>query len=257
MAKSFTYPFNVDNATDYKEVLKYLNDKIDTVKKKVSYFDFYNITSAVTDTENFAAQINSLPLNEALVVNTSPFYYSGENYSTGDIIIKNNTGGVYHIKAHTGGVYFPEKIEKLKNDPSNYALTYTFASSTPTNPYSQVEIGESAELAEKITFTGLNKNDPHKTNIYGEWGKLQLSNISAYNDKCLFTVKALNDPITANAYIRPFAQFFMCNDGGVPGETIYIDYELILDQSNFEDAHWVIIPNYNINETQNIYVKVK
>ena len=92
MPQSFNYPFRIDNRDDYNEILKDLNEKIDLIKKRGSYFDFYNITNAVTDSNNFAAQINSLPFNEALVINTPPFYYSGENYSTGDVVIKNNIG---------------------------------------------------------------------------------------------------------------------------------------------------------------------
>lgn len=262
MATSFTYPYSIDNSESYKEILKYLNDKIDAVKKHVSYFDFYNITNAVTDTNNFAAQINSLPLNEALVVNTSPFYYSGENYSTGDIIIKNNTGGIHHIKAQTGGVYFPELI-KLETD-GNYSITYTFADSMPTLDNSRVTLGQSAELAEKITFTNLQAEDASETNIYGEWGSFQYyeevdpslykeSGAEFYTNKWLFAVEAVK---CNNEYIRPFVQFFMC-ESGVPVETVYLDYQLVLDSNNFITPCWVVIPIYNDESIGNIYVKVK
>ena len=40
MSTSFKYPFRVSDRDDYKQILSDLNDKIDSVKKQVSYFDF-------------------------------------------------------------------------------------------------------------------------------------------------------------------------------------------------------------------------
>lgn len=266
MSTSFNYPFRVGNREDYQNILKELNNKIDSIKKRVSYFDFYNITTAVTDSNSFAAQINSLPFNEALVVNTPPFYYSGENYSTGDVIIKNSTGGIHHIKAQTGGVYYPEQV-KYDNKDGTYSFTYTYADSMPTEPTSEVEIGQKAILAEKITFNSIRPNDATETNIYGEWGHFDLySNIKTelqresgkdvYKSSYIFCIEALTETNNELEYIRPFIQLFMCTSG-TPIETVYLDYELILDKTNFQKTCWVVKPKYQNKEISSIYVKVK
>jgi hypothetical protein len=214
MSTSFNYPFRVANREDYQSVLKELNNKIDSVKKRVSYFDFYNITTAVTDVNNFAAQINSLPFNEALVVNTSPFYYSGESYSTGDVIIKNNTGVLHHIKAQTGGVYYPEQVTQNETT-GEYSFIYKYSDSMPTEEISEANLGSKVDFAETIVFNSIKPNNTESTNVYGEYGTLNNTGTYAF---LIQVDKNLND-------ILPYIQFFFC-ENGIPQEQIFIDYTL-------------------------------
>ena len=58
--KTFNYPFKIGNAANYGQVLTDLNDKLDNIKKEVSYFDFYHISDAVTDANLFASQRRQL-----------------------------------------------------------------------------------------------------------------------------------------------------------------------------------------------------
>lgn len=127
--KTFNYPFKVGNPESFGTILSNLNDKLDSMKKQVSYFDFYNITDIVTDASSFATKINNLPLNQSLVINTAPFYYNGDNYAPGDIIVKNYLGEYYHIKAQTGGVFYPQKIE---GKDGSYIIHFGFNGSSPT-----------------------------------------------------------------------------------------------------------------------------
>ena len=48
----------------------------------------------------------------------------------------------------------------------------------------------------------------------------------------------------------------MCTSG-TPIETVYLDYELILDKTNFQKTCWVVKPKYQNEEISSIYVKVK
>ena len=257
MATSFTYPYNIANSDKYKEILTYLNDKIDSVKKQVSYFDFYNITNAVIDTNHFAAQINSLPFNEALVVNTPPFYYNGENYATGDIIIKNNTGGIHHIKAQTGGVYYPSKI-KLDNT-GDYSFEYSYAGSMPTVPNSNVPLSEQSDgswvgessFAEKITFSGLKASDAADSNVYGEYSSLGVG--GTYS----FPIQYDKD----NHDILPYIQFFFCYEN-IPQEQILIDYTLTKEDGVDADGNtvrfWKVTPSLDSSiNFSSVYIKVK
>ena len=253
MSVSFTYPFRVDNREDYKQILSDLNNKIDSVKKQVSYFDFYNITNAITDTNNFASQINALPFNEALVINTPPFYYNGENYATGDVIIKNNTGNIHHIKAQTGGVYYPKKI--TKDSAGDYSFEYVYASSMPTieeslNSLKEQEngtwVGE-ASFAEKITFTGLKSSNTADSNVYGEYSTLYSN--GTYSFLIQYDSQG-ND-------IIPYIQFFFC-ENNIPQEQIVIDYQLTKSADEDSNRYWVVTPE--LDSTTNyssIYIKVK
>ena len=244
--KTFTYPVSLGNATDFAASLNWLNEKLDSVQKQVSYFDFYNITGAVSDYNLFSAQINSLPLNESLVVNTPPFYYNGENYSPGDIIIKNSLGNIHHIKAQTGGVYYPKTLTK---NGEIYVLQYAFSDSSPTLSSSTVDVPEdgssvSAEFAEVMTYQGL--KETQTTNIYGEYGKLNKSGIFSFD-----AVYSTPPGATQEEVVWPFIQFFITLDDATPLEQIFLDYNLEL-----RNRQWAIfIPDYK--ENSNIYVKVK
>lgn len=246
MAESFTYPFKVKENANYKKALEGLNTKIDAIKKQVSYFDFYNITDVVIDVKSFAAQLNTLPFNQGLVINTSPFYYNGENYTTGDVVLKSNTGSIYHIKAQTGGVYYPSKL--TKDSTGTYTIEYSYADSSPTAEGETFELVDGkveADFRTKITFSGLSENNNNTTNIYGESGILE----NGY-----FSFNVQQD--SSSNDIKPFVQFFLV-DGDIPIEQIFIDYtlEVVIDNNV---RKWKITPSLDSSDNVSlIYVKVK
>lgn len=241
--KTFNYPFKIGNAADYGRVLSDLNNKLDSIKKEVSYFDFYHISDAVTDASLFASQLNNLPLNQALVINTPPFYYNEDNYETGDIIVKNYLGETYHIKAQTGGVFYPQKIE---GNSGSYLIHFGFSGSVPTTASSSTALNQVATFAETMTFTGL--QPATVSNIYGYWLPFTDSSGNA-TTTCSFTGK-----LSGSSKITPFLQFYLCeNLNGViePKEQIVLEYEISWNESNNNVTIEVndVIPN--------LYVKVK
>lgn len=241
--KTFTYPFRAGSSSDFAQILNNLNSKIDDIKKRVSYFDFYNITGAVTDSSSFASQLNSLPLNQALVINTNPFYHEKTDYSPGDIVIKNYLGEIYHIKAQTGGVYYPKKL--TQNSDNTYTLQYEFSGDAPTAENGVITTDPNDEntkvssFAEKISFSDLTENQ--SSNIYGFYAPLTGGSYT-------FEAKTYSNG-SSDSPIWPFIQFFLCADGSdVPEEQVFIDYSLKL-----ENNQWTVTA---IN-SNNLYVKVK
>ena len=104
--------YSTGDPTTYGALINNLYQRVEGLKKTVSYLDFYNISDAVTNEVKFSEQLNKLPLNQSLVINTAPFQHGGVSYSTGDILTKTTSNEILHIKAQTGGVFFPESITK-------------------------------------------------------------------------------------------------------------------------------------------------
>lgn len=261
--QTFTYPINLSSSQDYSAALSFLNEKIDNLKKKVSYFDAYNISAAVTDAQQLNSQLNALPINQSLVINTSPFFLNGKTYSPGDILLKLSNGDVVHIKSQTGGVYYPFKIERSGNE---YVLQYTYSGAAPATgstfkaEYSETDKAtDEAELAEKITFTGIKETT--KNDIYGIWKEVVNENKST-GDK-YFTFKAYDsapDDSTNPRYVKPFLQFYLCktvNNEMMQDEQLYIDYKLeIISQTQNEKItyYWKVTID---SIPTNLWVKVK
>lgn len=250
MAESFNYPFRVGSSSSYGEALTQLNNKLESIKKNVSYFDFYNITSAVTNIDTFSAQLNNLPVNESLVINTPPFHYNHENYSTGDVIIKNHLGEVFHIKSQTGGVFYPQKIE---GSNGSYVIHFGFSGSAPTLPESNnikkaedgtITYDSSAPFAIDMKYAGLQSIE--SSSIYGIWQKLTYNTNNAVYI-CSFPIAKIGSSI-----INPSLQFYLCKaSSDIPEEQIYIEYNLSRNETQWTvSVAGSLIPG-------DVYVKVK
>lgn len=254
----FKYPFRLGSATDYGTVLKNLNDKIDNVKKQISYFDTYNITTVVTDSTKFASQLNALPLNEGLVINAASFSDGSTTYTTGDVLLKLANNQVVHIKSQTGGVYYPAEIEKTGE---LYSVKYVFSGHAPkqTDGAQNVNVktsttttGTTATLAPSINFSGLIPADSENSYIYGIWDRL-----NAEEDKTQieFSFKAYYFSETSGgtpSLIYPFIQIFMCDEYEAPSEQAYVDFELVKPTST--NTNWVVKLDKSLN---GYYIKVK
>lgn len=263
--KSFNYPFRVDNKTSYGQALETLNTKLDTIKKQISYFDSYNITEAVSDSSMFSNQINSLPSNEALVINCSPFIYNSESFAPGDIVLKLSSGQIVHIKSLTGGVYYPSKMTANAGDKkSTYTVQYTFSGASPSAPTAIVPKpgDELTSPAKKIIFQNLVVDS--SSNIYGIWDKM----ITKTYEIEAFTTSYGEENSQENYSIRPFIQFFLCTDVGeddtidsaIPEEQIMLAYTLEKGENKKKKPIWKVtvdIDDESFKKITNLYIKVK
>lgn len=250
--KTFNYPYRIGDADSYGKVLSQLDDKLDQIKRQISYFDTYNITDVVIDSSTFSAQINSLPANEALVINCNPFAYGNDSFVQGDVILKIASGQVVHIKSLTGGVYYPKKIKSITDETTNsvsYTIEYEFTGSAPTLPTTEVSVDTEANIAKNMIFKDLAANT--SVNIYGIWSKMEKGDGDSTP-----TLKFL-----ANIYdekiVRPFVEFYFgtTNKAGVilPDERVELEYSLTTTTEG--DYTWWILSL--VEDIENIYVKVK
>lgn len=254
----FKYPFKIGRAEDYGTVLENLNEKIDNVKKQISYFDTYNITTVITDSAKFASQLNALPLNEGLVINTPSFSDGSTTYTTGDVLLKLANNQVVHIKAQTGGVYYPAEIEKTGE---LYSIKYVFSGHAPkqTDEAQNVSVktstnttGTTAKLAQSINFNGLIPADSENSYVYGIWDQLKAE---ASKTQIEFSFKAYYFSETSGAtpnLIYPFIQIFMCDESEAPSEQAYVDFELVKPTST--NSNWIVKLDKSLN---GYYIKVK
>ena len=247
--QSFNYPFRIGDSTSFGQALSQLDDKLDLIKRKISYFDTYNITNVVTDSSMFSAQVNNLPANEALVINCNPFAYGDDNFVQGDVVLKIASGQMVHIKSLTGGVYYPKKINSHTDANTNqtlYNIEYEFSGSAPSVPTSTVDLNQDASIAKNIVFQNL--ASASIVNIYGLW--------SAMTKNTTTTTYEFSAATTEDDYlIRPFVEFYFCsvNTAGVaiPAERVEVDYTLT---ANATDQKWTVTINQPIDD---LYIKVK
>lgn len=236
-----TKTFKIANEATFSDKLSNLNDKIDSVKKQITYLDVYNITDTVTDKNTFNAKVNALMNNSSLVINTTPFFVNNILYKTGDIILKNNYGDIVHIKSQSGGIFYPSSVIKEGN---NYTIQYEFSESSPSEETCTVEVNTPATLAKQITFTNLTSIDNNKNYVYGDWQRVS-SNI--------FNIDIFKKDSTS---IQPYIKFFISSDteNGSLAEEIVLDYKI----EEVEGNKWKITIDSNqfIGDNQ-LWVKVK
>ena len=236
-----TKTFKIAKEADFSTKLSELNDKIDSVKKQITYLDVYNISDTVTDKNTFNAKVNALMNNSSLVINTTPFFVNNKLYKTGDIILKNNYGDIVHIKSQSGGIFYPASVTK---DGNNYAIKYEFSESSPSEETCTAEVNTTATLAKQITFTNLTSIDNNKNYVYGVWQKVssKIFNIDVFK--------------TGSTSIQPYIKFFISSDteNGSLAEEIVLDYKI----EEVEGNKWKITIDSNqfINNNQ-LWVKVK
>ena len=259
--QTFNYPFDIATADNYGQALKGINDKINTLKKRVSYFDAFHISDSVVDEKNLEAQLSSLPINQALVINTSPFIKQSVVYSPGDILLKMSNGEIVHIPSQTGGVYYPRSVipqysDSSKTAISGYTVEYSYSGSSPVDGSESVvdwetekdtEKGAVAEFASTIKFEKLEKINTGY--IYGVW-----KTYDDGEDSKTFTFTAYKSSIKdmTDWYVRPVVQFFLCKDeDNTPNEQIFIDYQLTLNEAA---STWTVTVAERL---ANLWIKVK
>ena len=146
----------------FQQDLMFLNEKLEAVQKRLTFYDFYNIAAIVEDPSLLQTTINNLLPNTALIINTN----NAGNYNRGDIVFKTSTGDIQTIRAQSGGLYYPAKLTKSGN---NYTLEYKYSASAPTigQPAEEVSLGATANLSTSITFKGLTDASKSEGIAYG------------------------------------------------------------------------------------------
>lgn len=126
---------DIEEPKDFGTVLQQIDNKLNEVKKEITYWDVYNISSAITSAEQFESKIANLEINNSTVINTTYFKrnFQGKvtDFYSGDIIIRLKDGSYQHIKAANAGVYVPTIIDndtgkETNINTTNLKITYNY-----------------------------------------------------------------------------------------------------------------------------------
>ena len=128
--------------------LEFLDQKLELAQRKLSMFDFYQITTYVSNGNDYQTAVDKLEPNTSLVC-TESFVANNKNFGRGDIVYKYENGSVEHIRAERAGIYAP--IELTKGLDNNYTIKYRYYSYEPTIESSIAE-GGVAKFAKEINF---------------------------------------------------------------------------------------------------------
>lgn len=196
--------------SEIQENLEFLDQKLELAQRKLSMFDFYQITTYVSNGNDYQTAVDKLEPNTSLVC-TESFVANNKNFGRGDIVYKYENGSVEHIRAERAGIYAP--VELAKGLDNNYTIKYRYYSYEPTIESSIAE-GGVAKFAKEISF-------PIETisskGIYSE--QQEVSSRTITFEKVFST--------DGKTIIKPFIRFY-----NGKGEEVYWDYQLIDNPDN-------------------------
>ena len=198
------------DASKIQENLEFLDQKLELAQRKLSMFDFYQITTYVSNGNDYQTAVDKLEPNTSLVC-TESFVANNKNFGRGDIVYKYENGSVEHIRAERAGIYAP--IELTKDSNSNYNIKYRYYSYEPTENSSTAENGK-AKFAKEIIFP---IQETSSKGIYSEQQEVSGGTITF---KKVFST-------AGKTIIKPFIRFY-----DKWGEEVYWDYQLV---DNSED----------------------
>ena len=191
--------------------LEFLDQKLELAQRKLSMFDFYQITTYVSNGNDYQTAVDKLEPNTSLVC-TESFVANNKNFGRGDIVYKYENGSVEHIRAERAGIYAP--IELTKDSNSNYNSKYQYFNYEPTENSSTAENGK-AKFAKEIIFP---IQGTSSKGIYSEQQEVDSSRTITF-EKVFST--------DGKTIIKPFIRFY-----NGKGEEVYWDYQLINNPDN-------------------------
>lgn len=200
----------VAKVSEIQENLEFLDQKLELAQRKLSMFDFYQITTYVSNGNDYQTAVDKLEPNTSLVC-TESFVANNKNFGRGDIVYKYENGSVEHIRAERAGIYAP--IELAKGLDNNYTIKYRYYSYEPTIESSIAE-GGVAKFAKEISFS---IETISSKKIYSEQQEV--------NSKTITFKKVFSTD--GKTIIKPFIRFY-----DEWGEEVYWDYQLIDNPDN-------------------------
>lgn len=190
--------------------LEFLDQKLELAQRKLSMFDFYQITTYISNGNDYQTAVDKLEPNTSLVC-TESFVANNKNFGRGDIVYKYENGSVEHIRAERAGIYAPAELAKGLDN--NYTIKYRYYSYEPTIESSIAEDGV-AKFAKEINFP-IETTSSKK--IYSEQQEVNSRTITF---KKVFSTDG-------KTIIKPFIRFY-----DEWGEEVYWDYQLIDNPDN-------------------------
>lgn len=110
---------------DIKTALDNLNQQINELERKVTFWDVYNITQTITSESEFLSKTPLLSAGEAAIINVNMIKVADKYYYRGDIIYRQVDNTLLHIPAENSGIYVPS----LSIKDGKLQVTYTYSPS--------------------------------------------------------------------------------------------------------------------------------
>lgn len=217
---------NLDENT-FNEQFSILNQKVNNVRRELTYWDVYHIKDRVNVSTELETKFSQLNNGESLVINTENSFNDINNvtYSRGDVVVKTLQGEAVLIKALSGGIYYPSAIIAPTGNDKAYTIKYAFSSSVPASGSVENVSVENASVenvssnqtrvlapAEEINFTGFelpaNMRQPYNLTVINPTPPNVFKKV-LYNDG------------QETKLIQPIIKFFDENN-----EELYIEYTL-------------------------------
>ena len=125
------------DANSCLDALNYLNQKLESVRKTISFWDAYQIFDVIEEEDVVLSKLSQLPNNSSLISNVkTPFQWIDpvsnieETIYSGDIFIKDYQGVLHLIHATNKGIYVPESLD-FAGAGNSMTINYVYQTSGP------------------------------------------------------------------------------------------------------------------------------
>lgn len=180
-----------ENFKDIKTALDNLNQQINELERKVTFWDVYNITQTITSESEFLSKTPLLSAGEAAIINVNMIKVADKYYYRGDIIYRQIDNALLHIPAENSGIYVPS----LSIVKDKLQVTYTYSPSV---------IGDGTE---EFSFDVSGK----------DFGYCDVKSVTTFTDGIEYATwkKSMIQVSGSSQYLYPSIKFYLQIDSGV------------------------------------------
>lgn len=176
---------------DIKAALDNLNQQINELERKVTFWDVYNITQTITSESEFLSKTPLLSAGEAAIINVNMIKVADKYYYRGDIIYRQVDNTLLHIPAENSGIYVPS----LSIKDGKLQVTYT---------YSPLVVDDGTE---EFSFDISGK----------DFGYCDIKSVTTFTDGIEYAIwsKSMIQVPGSSQYLYPSIKFYLQIDNGV------------------------------------------
>ena len=179
-----------ENFSDIKTALNNLNQQINELERKVTFWDVYNITQTIVSENEFLSKIPLLNAGEAAIINVNMVKVAEEYYYRGDIVYKQSDGALLHIPAENSGIYVPS----LAIVDGKLQISYTYSASAV----------DGSETSFSFNVSGQ------------DFGYCDVKSITTFTDGTDYATwtKSMISTLGGTQYLYPSIKFYLQTDDG-------------------------------------------
>lgn len=220
-----------------------IDNHLYALRKELSYWNLYQISYSVDNTDDFSIILSSLAPGEALIINFEGILsYEGVEYKRGDVIVRLTNGEYVTIEGSSAGFYYPCQIV-AEPGTKLYTLKYRYYQGAKANSGEQ-SIPSSGILSKPYEFETyqVQGGEVSDSFIYGIKEEIA-AGTNAYSYS--FDV-AKKD----NNLIPPIIKFFNSN-----GEELWMDFSCTANGAGSAATQYTVSLNSRPKTALKMYIK--